>query len=112
MEPNRITLTEGEQHWRKQIVTFFGCLLNLLLAGAGVCLALTLGTKAADSKPLIAPLIWAYIQWYAEPLQPATLQLLPATFGVPKLTGCRPLALSIAVCDAVKNYREGKDLLD
>ncbi|KAK4042795.1 hypothetical protein C8A01DRAFT_44288 [Parachaetomium inaequale] len=86
VEPNRISLTEGEQHWRKQIVTFFGCLLNLLLAGAGVFLALTLGTKAADSKPLIAPLIWTYIQW--------------------------PLAFSMAVCDAVKNHREGKDLLD
>ena len=57
-------LTEGEQHWRKQVVTLFGCLLNLLLAGAGVGLAVALGTKAADSKTLIAPLIWASIQAY------------------------------------------------
>lgn len=65
VEPNRIMLTEGEQHWRKQVVTFFGCLLNVLLAAAGVGLAVTLGTKAADSKSLIAPLIWASIQAYA-----------------------------------------------
>ncbi|KAK4156348.1 hypothetical protein C8A00DRAFT_30740 [Chaetomidium leptoderma] len=86
VEPNRIMLTEGEQHWRKQIVTFFGCLLNLLLAAAGIGLAVTLGTKAADSKALIAPLIWASIQ--------------------------APLAFATTVCDAVKNHREGKDLLD
>ncbi|KAG7285602.1 hypothetical protein NEMBOFW57_010231 [Staphylotrichum longicolle] len=99
VEPNRIMLTEGEQHWRKQVVTFFGCLLNVLLAAAGVGLAVTLGTKVADSKSLIAPLIWASIQAYV----PSTPFCKP---------GLLPLALSIAVCDAVKNYREGKDLLD
>jgi hypothetical protein len=31
---------------------------------------------------------------------------------IPKLTSCRPLALFMAVLDAVKNYREGLDLLD
>ncbi|AEO61308.1 hypothetical protein MYCTH_2084292 [Thermothelomyces thermophilus ATCC 42464] len=86
VEPIKITLTEGEQHWRKQVVTFFGCLLNLLLAGAGFCLAVHLGVKAADSKLLIAPLVWTYFQ--------------------------APLAFAVAVCDAFKNYREGKDLLD
>ncbi|KAL2155612.1 hypothetical protein VTH82DRAFT_354 [Thermothelomyces myriococcoides] len=86
VEPIEITLTEGEQHWRKQVVTFFGCLLNLLLAGAGFCLAVNLGLKAADSKLLIAPLLGTYFQ--------------------------APLAFAIAVCDALKNYREGKDLLD
>ncbi len=64
VEPNRIMLTEGEQHWRKQVVTLFGCLLNLLLGGAGFALAIALGIKAADSKTLIAPLIWASIQAY------------------------------------------------
>ena len=64
VEPNRISLTEGEQHWRRQIVTLFGCLLNLLLAGAGICLAVPLGIKAAESKPLLAPLLWTYIQAY------------------------------------------------
>ncbi|KAK3298058.1 uncharacterized protein B0H64DRAFT_474068 [Chaetomium fimeti] len=86
VEPNRISLTEGEQHWRRQIVTLFGCLLNLLLAGGGVCLAASLGIKATDSKALLAPLLCTYVQ--------------------------APLVFSIAVCDAVKNYREGKDLLD
>lgn len=57
-------MTEGEQHWRRQIVTLFGCLLNLLLAGAGICLAVTLGIKAVESKPLLAPLLWTYIQAY------------------------------------------------
>jgi len=64
VEPNKITLTEGEQHWRKQVVTFFGCSLNLLLAGAGFCLAINLSTKATDIKSLIAPLVWTYLQAY------------------------------------------------
>lgn len=72
-------LTEGEQHWRKQVVTFFGCLLNTLLAAAGVGLAVTLGNKAADSKSLIAPLIWASIQAYvpSAPICKPGLLLLP-----------------------------------
>ncbi|KXX81667.1 hypothetical protein MMYC01_202047 [Madurella mycetomatis] len=85
-EVNKVTLTEGEQYWRKQIVTFFGCVLNLVLTGAGGALAGTLGVKTAESKSLIAPLIWALIQAL--------------------------LSLVMAVCDAVKNHREGKDLLD
>ncbi|KAL2158740.1 hypothetical protein VTH06DRAFT_3931 [Thermothelomyces fergusii] len=86
MERIQVALTEGEQHWRKQVVTFFGCLLSLLLAGAGFCLAVQLSSRAAESKFLIAPLVWTYFQ--------------------------APLAFAIAVCDALKNYREGKDLLD
>ncbi|KAK3898526.1 hypothetical protein C8A05DRAFT_18912 [Staphylotrichum tortipilum] len=87
-EKNRIALTEGEQHWRKQVLTLFACLLNLLLAGAGASLTVVVGInmKMVDSKALIAPLIWASLQ--------------------------APLMFSIAVCDAVKNYREGRDLLD
>ena len=38
--------------------------------------------------------------------------LLSPLIRDPQLTTCRPLALSMAVCDAIKNYREGKDLLD
>jgi hypothetical protein len=83
VEPNRITLTESEQHWRKQVVTVFGCVVNLLLAGAGIGLGLTLSIKAADSKPLIAPLILASIQAYVEPEsprihKPGCLLLLPS----------------------------------
>ncbi|KAK3903718.1 hypothetical protein C8A05DRAFT_14323, partial [Staphylotrichum tortipilum] len=61
-ETNRITLTEGEQHWRKQVLTSFACLANLPMGGAGVGLAFTLGIKAADLKALAAPLIWAVDQ--------------------------------------------------
>jgi hypothetical protein len=68
VEPNRITLTESEQHWRKQIVTFFGCVLNLLFAGAGIGLAL--GMKEAESTALILPLVWASIQAYVHFLIP------------------------------------------
>jgi hypothetical protein len=64
VEPNRITLTEGEQHWRKLVVTFFGCVLNFLLACSAVGLTFTLSTKVADYSPLIAPLICTYIQGY------------------------------------------------
>ncbi|KAL2265131.1 hypothetical protein VTJ83DRAFT_6231 [Remersonia thermophila] len=62
VEPNRITLTEGEQHWRKQVVTFFGCCLNVLLACASVGLAFTLSVKTSDYGALIAPFICTYIQ--------------------------------------------------
>jgi hypothetical protein len=117
VEPNRITLTEGEQHWRKQTVTFFGCLLNLLLAGSGVGLAVALGIKASHSKRLIAPLVWASIQVYVEvPSLHASckpwLLARGCCLGIHGLTTCRLLAFSTAVFDAVKNYREGLDLLD
>jgi hypothetical protein len=114
VEPNRITLTESEQHWRKQVVTVFACVVNLLLAGAGIGLGLPLSIKAADSSPLIVPLILTSIQAYVKPeslriRKPGCLLLL---VGFPKLTTCRPLAFCTAVCDAVKNYQEGQDLLD
>lgn len=64
LEPAKAALTEGEQHWRKQVVTFFGCVLNVLLAGAGVGLAGALGIKTSDSTSLIAPLVGASIQAY------------------------------------------------
>ncbi|KAK4142820.1 uncharacterized protein C8A04DRAFT_38034 [Dichotomopilus funicola] len=86
VEPNRIMLTEGEQHSRKQIATFFSCSLNLLLVGVGVCLAASIHAKVAGCRLLIPPLILVYIQI--------------------------PLTLLTAICDATKNYREGKDLLD
>lgn len=62
METHNISLTEGEEHYRRQVVTFFGSMVNLLLAGAGVGLAATLGVKTVDSKSLIAPLVSASIQ--------------------------------------------------
>jgi len=80
------SLTESEQHWRKQVVTFFGCLFNLIMTCAGTSLAGTMAARTADSRLLIAPLLWASIQV--------------------------PLSLTTAVSDAIKNYREGKDLLD
>ncbi|KAK4183937.1 hypothetical protein QBC35DRAFT_506972 [Podospora australis] len=86
LEPTRVTLTEGQQHWRKQIVTFFTCVLNVLLAGAGIGLLVLLGSKMADSKSMIPPLVWASIQ--------------------------APLSLITVLYDAVKSHREGKDLLD
>ncbi|KAK5661054.1 hypothetical protein OQA88_12433 [Cercophora sp. LCS_1] len=79
-------LTEGEQHWRKQVVTFFSCISNLLLAGAGVALAGAMGMKLPGSKSLITPLVWVSIQI--------------------------PLALITALFDTIKNHRDGKDLLD
>ncbi|KAK1761509.1 hypothetical protein QBC47DRAFT_397473 [Echria macrotheca] len=79
-------LTEGEQHWRKQVVTFFSCISNLLLAGAGVALAGALGMKLLGSKSLITPLVWASVQV--------------------------PLSLITASFDVIKNHRDGKDLLD
>ncbi|KAK0614895.1 hypothetical protein B0T17DRAFT_592774 [Bombardia bombarda] len=86
VEKAEVTLTEGEQHWRRQIATFFSCVFNLLLAGAGVGLACGLGMKVAGSTSLIAPLVWASIQ--------------------------APLCLTTALFDGVKNHRDGKDLLD
>ncbi|KAL2133436.1 hypothetical protein VTI74DRAFT_2322 [Chaetomium olivicolor] len=64
LERHERTLTEGEQHCRKLTATFFGCTVNLLLTGAAVGLASTLGVKAAENKPLIAPVFWASIQAY------------------------------------------------
>ncbi len=61
-EKPKAKLTEGEQHWRKQIVTFFSCVFNLLLAGAGVGLAGALGMKVPGSKSLITPLVCASLQ--------------------------------------------------
>ncbi|KAL2258846.1 hypothetical protein VTK26DRAFT_7679 [Humicola hyalothermophila] len=86
METHNIALTEGEEHYRRQVATFFGSTANLLLAGAGVGLAVMLGIKTVESKSLIAPLVWASIQ--------------------------APLSLAMAAVDAAKTYREGLDLLD
>ncbi|KAK4222220.1 hypothetical protein QBC38DRAFT_375554 [Podospora fimiseda] len=86
VEVNKVTLTEGQQHWRKQIVTFFACVLNLILAGAGAGLVGLLSADVDETKSLIAPLVLASIQ--------------------------APLAVSTAIFDAIKNHREGKDLLD
>jgi len=55
-------LTEGEQHWRKQVVTFFSCISNLLLAAAGVALAGALGMNLPGSRSLITPLVGAVVQ--------------------------------------------------
>ncbi|KAK1828312.1 hypothetical protein QBC39DRAFT_393272 [Podospora conica] len=85
-ETSKPRLTEGEQHWRKQIITFFGCAANLILAVAGVSLAAAMGVRISDSKSLITPLVCIALQ--------------------------APLALATAVFDAVKNHRDGKDLLD
>ncbi|KAK4118119.1 hypothetical protein N657DRAFT_651619 [Parathielavia appendiculata] len=126
LDPNRITLTEGEQYWRKQTATLFGCLLNLLLAGAGVGLAIALGIRARDvgAMRLISPLIWASIQVYVEFPSSFPVQLSRkhwhacccevGNLNTNRLTRpiCRALAVSTAIFDAVKNYREGLDLLD
>jgi len=56
------SLTESEQHWRKQVVTFFGCLFNLIMTCAGTSLAGAMAARTADSRLLIAPLLWASIQ--------------------------------------------------
>ncbi|KAK4455403.1 hypothetical protein QBC34DRAFT_420200 [Podospora aff. communis PSN243] len=85
-ERTKVTLTEGEQHWRKQVVTFFSCISNLLLAGAGTGLAGALGMKLSESKSLITPMVWAAIQVL--------------------------LSIATALFDAVKNHRDGRDLLD
>ncbi|KAK4195239.1 hypothetical protein QBC40DRAFT_186268 [Triangularia verruculosa] len=86
METHRVTLTEGQQHWRKQIITAFACVLNIFLAGAGVAMAGILSARIVESKSLIMPLVWVSLQ--------------------------APIALSTAILDAIKNYREGQDLLD
>ncbi|KAK0625953.1 hypothetical protein B0T14DRAFT_424531 [Immersiella caudata] len=85
-ERTKVTLTEGEQHWRKQVVTFFSCISNLLLAGAGTGLAGALGMRLSESKSLITPMVWAAIQVL--------------------------LSITTALFDAVKNHRDGRDLLD
>ncbi|KAK4159688.1 hypothetical protein QBC43DRAFT_221393 [Cladorrhinum sp. PSN259] len=86
VESNKVTLTEGQQHWRKQIVTFFACVLNVILSAAGVGLVGLLGANVAETRSMMPSLILASIQ--------------------------SPLALSTAIYDAVKNHQEGKDLLD
>ncbi|VBB83603.1 Putative protein of unknown function [Podospora comata] len=86
MEIHRVALTEGQQHWRKQIVTVFACVLNIFLSGAGVGMASILSTRVAESKSMIVPLVWLSFQV--------------------------PIALSTAIMDAIKNHREGQDLLD
>ncbi|KAK3314852.1 hypothetical protein B0H66DRAFT_323828 [Apodospora peruviana] len=86
VEPTKVALTEGEQHWRRQVVTFFSCIFNVILAGAGLGLAVALGIKVMSSKSLITPLAWAAIQ--------------------------APICLVTALYDAIKNRRDGKDLLD
>ncbi|KAK3321242.1 hypothetical protein B0T19DRAFT_466523 [Cercophora scortea] len=87
VEPTKVTLTEGEQHWRRQMVTVFSCVLNIVLLGAGVGLAGAIVIRVtAHSKSLITPLAWLLIQ--------------------------APLSLTTALYDVVKNHREGKDLLD
>jgi hypothetical protein len=57
-------LTEGEQHWRKQVITFFGCTANLMLAVAGASLAAAMGVRTSDSKSLIPPLVCVAFQAY------------------------------------------------
>ena len=81
-EASKPKLTEGEQHWRKQVITFFGCTSNLLLAVAGVGLAAAMGAHVPSSKSLIIPLVWASIQAYVSPSDAVrhltkTLQAVP-----------------------------------
>ncbi|KAK1774838.1 hypothetical protein QBC45DRAFT_454467 [Copromyces sp. CBS 386.78] len=93
----KVNLTEGEQHWRKKIVTVSCCVFNLLLAGAGIGLAGAMGIRLSNAgdrqlgmsnseRSLIAPLVLGAIQ--------ATLCVITALF------------------DFIKNHREGKDLID
>ncbi|KAM7186943.1 hypothetical protein V8F20_011172 [Naviculisporaceae sp. PSN 640] len=86
VEPNRVALTEGEQHWRRQLVTLFSCIFNIILAGAGIGLAAALGIQVSRSPSLITPLVFAAIQ--------------------------APMCIATALFDAIKNRRDGKDLLD
>lgn len=62
VEPNRVALTEGEQHWRRQLVTLFSCIFNIILAGSGLGLAAALGIQVPKSHSLITPLVFAAIQ--------------------------------------------------
>ena len=61
-ETSKPRLTEGEQHWRKQVITFFGCTANLMLAVAGASLAAAMGVRTSDSKSLITPLVCVAFQ--------------------------------------------------
>lgn len=69
----KVTLTEGEQHWRKKIVTVSCCVFNLLLAGAGIGLAGAMGIRLSNvggrqlgmsesERSLIAPLVLGAVQ--------------------------------------------------
>jgi hypothetical protein len=62
LETTKAELTESEQHWRKQTVTLFGCILNILLAGAGIGLVAALMPRISESRVLIAPLAWSTMQ--------------------------------------------------
>ncbi|KAK4214970.1 hypothetical protein QBC37DRAFT_138784 [Rhypophila decipiens] len=86
VEPTKVALTEGEQHWRKQVVTLFSCIFNIILAGAGLGLAAALGLRVSNSRSLITPLVFAAIQ--------------------------APMCIATALYDAIKNRRDGRDLLD
>lgn len=62
VEPNKVDLTEGEQHWRRQLVTLFSCIFNIILASAGLGLAAALGIQVSSAHSLITPLVFAAIQ--------------------------------------------------
>jgi hypothetical protein len=128
-ERTKVTLTEGEQHWRKQIVTFFSCISNLLLAGAGLGLAGALGMRLSESRSLITPLVWAAIQVCVPsslipspplpplpPPPPRGMSALLPRLEIPKTdtsaTSRRLLSIATTLFDAVKNHRDGRDLLD
>ncbi|KAL0470053.1 hypothetical protein QR685DRAFT_522669 [Neurospora intermedia] len=93
----KVNLTEGEQHWRKKIVTVSCCVFNLLLAGAGIGLAGAMGIRLSSvggrhlgmsesERSLIAPLVLGAVQ--------------------------APLCVITALFDFIKNHREGQDLID
>lgn len=62
VEPTKVALTEGEQHLRRQMVTLFSCIFNVILAVAGFGLAGALGIQVPRSNSLITPLALAAIQ--------------------------------------------------
>lgn len=62
VEPTKVALTEGEQHWRRQMVTLFSCIFNVILAVAGFGLAAALGIRVPSSLSLITPLVLAAVQ--------------------------------------------------